>query len=256
MKRKGTSVALCGSAQPRRRFKFKKNFNKYWPFYLMLMVPIVYLIIFHWIPMGGLVIMFKDYKMRLGIADSPWLDPWYDNFAWAFESPVFRQAVWNTISISLKRLLIGFPCPIILAILLHELPFPRLKKITQTTSYLPNFLSWVILGGILTNVLSLDGIVNRFIQLLGMEPVIYAPDTQGELTPFSLVPMDGGFCLDKRIPVKRLGEGIPSFRLLVSGEEKKMHFVPICPEEPFGYIARLKESYLVQKNGQAGIMIG
>lgn len=172
MKRKGISVAAPGLLETLRRFKFKKNFKKYWPFYLMLMVPISFLVIFHWIPMGGLVIMFKDYKMRLGIMDSPWMDPWYDNFAWAFESPVFRQAVWNTISISLKRLAIGFPCPIILALLLHELPFPRLKKITQTTSYLPNFLSWVILGGIVRNVLSPStGALNAIITFFGGEPI-------------------------------------------------------------------------------------
>lgn len=71
-----------------------------------------------------------------------------------------------------------------------------------------------------------------------------------------LVPMDGGFGLDKKIPVKRLGEGIPSFRIAPSGEGARREFVPICPEEPFAYITRLKESYLVRRNGQAGILIG
>lgn len=172
MKRKGMVAAEPERLEPRRGSKFKKNLKKYWAFYLMLMIPITYLLVFHYAPMKGLIIMFKDYKMRKGIEGSPWLDPWYDNFLWAFESPVFRRAVKNTVSISLKRLLIGFPCPIILAILLHELPFPRLKKITQTVSYLPNFLSWVILGGIVRNVLSPStGALNAIITFFGGEPI-------------------------------------------------------------------------------------
>lgn len=70
-----------------------------------------------------------------------------------------------------------------------------------------------------------------------------------------LVPVDGGFGLDRRIPVKRLPEGIPVFRILPNGAGKEEGFVPICPEEPFAYITRLKKSYLVRKNGQAGILI-
>lgn len=172
MKRKGMVAAEPERLEPRRTSKFKKNLQKYWAFYLMLSIPIIYLAIFHYAPMKGLIIMFKDYKMRKGIEGSPWLDPWYDNFAWALKSKVFRRAVGNTISISLKRLIIGFPCPIILAILLHELPFPRLKKITQTVSYLPNFLSWVILGGILRNVLSPStGVLNAIITFFGGEPI-------------------------------------------------------------------------------------
>ncbi|MBR2421879.1 MAG: sugar ABC transporter permease [Oscillospiraceae bacterium] len=172
MMRKGIAVAKPERLEPRRDSKFKKNLKKYWAFYLMLMIPITYLLVFHYAPMKGIIIMFKDYKMRKGIQDSPWLDPWYDNFVWALESPVFRRAVKNTVSISLKRLLIGFPCPIILALLLHELPFPRLKKVTQTVSYLPNFLSWVILGGIVRNVLSPStGALNAIITFFGGEPI-------------------------------------------------------------------------------------
>ncbi len=172
MKRREIAVAEPDRLDTARGAKFKKNFKKYWAFYLMLMIPIIYLLVFHYVPMKGIVIMFKDYKMRKGIQDSPWLDPWYDNFAWAFESPVFRRALRNTIVISLKRLLIGFPCPIILALLLHELPFPGLKKVTQTVSYLPNFLSWVILGGIIRNVLSpSSGALNAIITFFGGEPI-------------------------------------------------------------------------------------
>ena len=179
MKHKGIVAAKSQRLDSHSASKFKKNFQKYWAFYLMLMIPITYLMIFHWGPMKGLVIMFKDYKMRKGIQDSPWLDPWYDNFVWAFESPVFRRAVKNTISISLKRILIGFPCPIILAILLHELPFPRLKKVVQTTSYLPNFLSWVILGGIVRNVLSPStGALNAIITFFGGEPIHFLAEVE------------------------------------------------------------------------------
>lgn len=172
MKRKGMAAVEPERLEPHRTSKFKKNLQKYWAFYLMLMIPITYLLVFHYAPMKGIIIMFKDYKMRKGIADSPWLDPWYDNFVWAFESPVFRRAVKNTIVISFKRLLFSFPAPIILAILLYELPYPRLKKITQTASYLPNFLSWIILGGIVRNILSPStGALNAIITFFGGEPI-------------------------------------------------------------------------------------
>lgn len=149
-----------------------RKLRKYWPYYVMLAIPIVYLIIFQWIPIGGQIIMFKDYKMRKGIYASPWLNPWYDNFLRAFGSPVFRRALKNTVVISLKRIAFGFPCPIILAILLHELPFRRLKKVTQTVSYLPTFLSWVILGGIIRNLLSPStGALNAIIKFFGGKPI-------------------------------------------------------------------------------------
>lgn len=149
-----------------------RKLRKYWPYYVMLAVPVAYLIMFHWAPMGGLIIMFKDYKMRKGIYGSPWLKPWYDNFLRAFESPVFRRALINTVTISLKRIAFGFPCPIILAILLHELPFRRLKKVTQTVSYLPTFLSWVILGGIIRTLLSPStGAINAVIKFFGGQPI-------------------------------------------------------------------------------------
>lgn len=172
MKRKGIAVAEPERLEPYRGAKIKKSVQKYWAFWVMLMIPVAYLIMFQWIPIKGLVIMFKDYKMRKGIQDSPWLDPWYDNFVWALGSPVFRRALKNTVAISLKRLLIGFPAPIILALLLHELPFHRLKKITQTVSYLPHFLSWVILGGIIRNLLSpSSGALNAIITFFGGEPI-------------------------------------------------------------------------------------
>lgn len=172
MKRKGMAAAESERLEAHRTSKIKKNLQKYWAFYLMLSIPVIYLIIFHYIPMKGLIIMFKDYKMRKGIAGSPWQDPWYKNFEWAFTSPVFFRAVKNTFLISIKSIGIGFCCPIILALLLHELPFPRLKKITQTISYLPNFLSWVIIGGIMRSILSpSSGALNAIITFFGGEPI-------------------------------------------------------------------------------------
>lgn len=152
--------------------RFEKKLRKYWPYYMFLLPAVAYLLLMQWAPMGGLVIMFKDYKMKLGIQASPWLEPWYDSFLRCFESPTFRRALKNTLSIAFKRIIVGFPCPIIFAILLYELPFPRLKKVTQTVSYLPHFLSWVILGGIVRNLLSPStGAVNAIVTALGFEPI-------------------------------------------------------------------------------------
>ena len=142
-----------------------KNYIKYWDLSLMLLPVIAYFVIFKYIPMGGIVIAFKDYKISEGVFKSQWVG--LDNYVSIFgtNSRFFLRALRNTMVISLLKLAIGFPAPILLAILLNEVRHSAYKRVVQTVSYLPHFLSWVIMAGILTQLLSpTTGAVNAMLK--------------------------------------------------------------------------------------------
>lgn len=150
-------------AKKEKRIKKKTGgrrnlFARFWPLYLMLLPLIVYLFIFNYYPMFGLQIAFKDWYVRKGIWGSPWattdgkLDL-FKHFSQLFGTSLFKEKLVNTLRISLLKMLFGFPAPIILMLSLNELPSARFAKFTQSVSYIPHFLSWVVLGGIF---LSLD----------------------------------------------------------------------------------------------------
>jgi putative aldouronate transport system permease protein len=149
-----------------------KNLNKYKYLYIMLIPGIVFFIIFHYAPMFGITIAFKDFKIMKGIGDSPWVG--FKYFKQAFESPYFFQTVLNTLIISLYKLIWGFPGPIILALLLNEVYNRAIKRSVQTISYLPHFISWVVIGGMMTDLLSPQtGVINTIIKAFGREPIYF-----------------------------------------------------------------------------------
>jgi putative aldouronate transport system permease protein len=134
--------------------------------YLMLLVPMIAVIIFNYIPMAGLVIAFKDYDVITGFADSKWIG--FDVFQEIFKSKDFYRVLRNTVVLSLMDLAVGFPAPIILAVMLNEVRSKWFKKISQTILYLPHFLSWIIIAGIMYQLLSpITGLVNLLIKSLG-----------------------------------------------------------------------------------------
>jgi putative aldouronate transport system permease protein len=125
--------------------------------------------------MYGIQIAFKSYFFLQGIWRSPWVG--FENFALLFSQPSFWQVLRNTILISLLKLLFNYPAPIMLALLINELPFGRFKKMTQTITYLPHFISWVVLGGLFLQLLSPSiGPVNIVIKALGLRPVFFLAD--------------------------------------------------------------------------------
>lgn len=144
----------------------KKLYNQKW-LLLMLLVPVVWFVIFCYIPMGGLVLAFKDYKFSEGIFGSDWVG--LKNFRDLFSDYYFPLIVRNTVATSLLKLIFGFPAPIILALMLNELISTKLKRVVQTLSYLPYFVSWVVVIGMLRLMLSADGgIINRFLVAIGI----------------------------------------------------------------------------------------
>lgn len=136
-----------------------------WQLYLFLIVPIAFVIIFKYAAYPGLRIAFMNYKPAKGYAGSPWVG--METFQKIFKDKDFLRALKNSLVFNFLDLLVGFPVPIILALLLNEMRAKRYKSVLQTVMTFPNFLSWVIVSSILTNVLSADGLANSFIRLLG-----------------------------------------------------------------------------------------
>ncbi|TVY07808.1 ABC transporter permease [Paenibacillus cremeus] len=148
-------------------------FHRY--LYLMLAPAMLYYLIFHYIPMYGAIVAFKEFSITKGILGSDWAGLKY--FQYLFAQDKFWQVLQNTIVISLYRLTFGFPAPIIVALLLNEVVFLRFKRAVQTVIYLPHFISWVILGGLMINLLSTDsGVVNNLIKAFGGTPVGFMSD--------------------------------------------------------------------------------
>ena len=154
-----------------------KYLNKKKYLYLMLLPCVAYFIIFHYIPMYGVTIAFKDFNFSKGILRSDWIG--LENFRYMFGLEEFYNVFKNSITLSLLRLLCGFPMPIILALLLNEVRSLKLKKTVQTIIYLPHFISWVVVGGIITNFLSPTwGIVNNVLAKFGVEPIFFMAGTK------------------------------------------------------------------------------
>ncbi|WP_027092496.1 ABC transporter permease [Cohnella thermotolerans] len=147
-----------------------------WPFHLMILPALALLIVFNYIPMGGIVMAFQDYKPWLHISGSEWIG--LDNFRALFEREDSLQVIWNTFLISVFKIVFNLLTPFAFAILLNEVRARFLGRTIQTLVYLPHFLSWVILGGILVEFLSSDGgFVNRVLhELFGIKPIFFLGD--------------------------------------------------------------------------------
>ncbi|MFD2408251.1 ABC transporter permease [Paenibacillus rhizoplanae] len=150
----------------RRKQGFGYYLQRDWQLYLLVMLPLAFVIVFKYLPMTGLVIAFKDYKIARGFWGSEWagLQVFQDLFA----KPDFIRAVRNTLLLNVLDLCFSFTMPIVLALLLNEIKSVRFKRINQTVLYLPHFLSWVIIGAIAYQLLSEGGgVVNNLIELMG-----------------------------------------------------------------------------------------
>lgn len=139
--------------------------------YLMMLPAIIYFLVFHYAPLYGIQIAFRDFSFRKGIWGSDWVGLEY--FRMVFSGQDFPRILRNSLLISLYKMLWGFPVPILLALLLNEVRSMAYKRTIQTIIYLPHFISWVILSGLITNYLSSTGIVNSILTSLGMDPVYF-----------------------------------------------------------------------------------
>lgn len=147
-----------------------KEIRKYMGLYLMLSIPLAWYIIFKYVPMYGMQIAFRRFNPSLGITESPWVGLTY--FEQFFNSYYFKDILWNTVTLSLFTMLVGFPMPIILALLINEVKSVRFQKIVQNITYMPNFLSVVVIVSMLTLFSNRDyGLFNKIGELFGLAPV-------------------------------------------------------------------------------------
>ncbi|MEK3722753.1 ABC transporter permease [Paenibacillus sp. FSL H8-0034] len=156
----------------KRMPRIKKNM----PLYIMFIPVIAYYLIFRYLPMGGLIIAFKDYNFFDGILHSPWVG--LQNFRMLFSNDKTLHIIWNTFWLSFLNLGVGFPVPIILALMLNDLKQMWYKKAIQTIVYLPHFFSWVIVGGMIVTIFSLESsALNRWVaeQFGAPYPFLYQP---------------------------------------------------------------------------------
>jgi len=157
---------------------FKTYMQRYWTLYLLLLLPLAYFTIFKYVPMLYIQIAFKKYS----IVKSPWVMPWANNYGFeyfikAFKNRDFLFSLRNTLTLNLLDIVVGFPAPIILALILNELKYKRFKKLTQTIAYMPHFLSWVIIAGLALQVFApTSGLVNIALRSMGFRTVNFLND--------------------------------------------------------------------------------
>lgn len=175
---KSQPVGAVGWIAPSARKRLWMNIWRYRALYFMLLPGALYYAIYVYAPMYGSVIAFKDYNIVKGIIGSPWADPWYKYFKAFWDSPYALQTLRNTLLISLYKLVWGMPPGIILAIMLNEVRHQFFKRFVQTVSYLPHFLSMVIIYGLVISLLSqTDGLVNQWIKDWTGQPIPFLTST-------------------------------------------------------------------------------
>lgn len=155
-----------------KKGKIRMDFQKNKAVYFMFLPVVVFYLIFHYYPMTGIILAFKDFKPALGIWGSPFTgDYGFEHFLAFFGSSFFGRTITNTILISLYQLIFGFPMPIILALMLNELRSPKFKKVMQTITYFPHFISTVVVCGMLTDFCLSDGLFNQITGFFGVPSV-------------------------------------------------------------------------------------
>ena len=173
MKTKAVKNSDTQSIINRKILDYKRN----WSVFILLVPGIIYYIVFCYVPLYGVTIAFKDYSLTKGVIGSSWAG--FKYFKMAFASNDFWNAFANTFIISFLKLIFSFPAPILLALLLNEVTNMPFKKVVQTISYMPHFLSWVVLSGVIISFLSPSGgPVNLILRQLGHEPIFFVADNK------------------------------------------------------------------------------
>ena len=164
-----SALRLGGAGQ-----KKKKNWLKNWQLHLMMLPGLIFILVFKYMPLGGITIAFKEFLPGKGIWGSPWVG--LENFEYMLALPDTKRVLWNTLFIAAAKILVNFPVPIVISILLNEVRGYRFKRTVQTIIYLPYFISWVILAGIIQDLFAKEGMVNQLLGLFGASPVFFLGD--------------------------------------------------------------------------------
>ena len=165
--------------------RIRNIITRQWQYHILLIPGIILLIIFNYVPLYGLIIAFQKYNPAMGF-NSPWVG--MQNFTYLFSQPNFVRTISNTLGIAVAKLALGILVPITVSLMLNEVRSTKFKRLAQTCIYIPNFISWVILAGVMMDILSTDGVVNVLIRKLGMNPVNFLGDNK--VFPITLVVSD------------------------------------------------------------------
>lgn len=172
-------IRIAVSGNPKRRW-----FLAELPFHVMLLPAVILTLIFRYVPIAGLSIAFMDYQPVFGLSDQRWVG--WDNFKYVFNLPGFFNVLWNTLFIAMMKIVGNLVVPVVFALLLNEVRNRWFKQSVQTMLYLPHFLSWVALAGVLIDILSPSaGIINNLLAGLGMKPIFFLGDPA--TFPYTLV---------------------------------------------------------------------
>lgn len=162
------------------------RFQLEFPFHLMLLPGLLIVLIFKYIPMIGLSIAFQDYNPVFGMFEQEWIG--LENFTYVFSMPTFPRVIYNTLYIAILKIIAGIVVPVLFALVLNEMKNMLYKRSIQTIVYLPHFISWVALAGIFLDVLSMDGIINKALGHLGINPIYFLGDEK--VFPYTMVITD------------------------------------------------------------------
>nr|WP_314461375.1 ABC transporter permease subunit [uncultured Clostridium sp.] len=183
---KSETEAGYGQRKQKNRNRFLRYLQRDWQLYVLMVLPMLFILIFKFLPYSGLSIAFKDYKVAKGYAGSDWVG--FSIFHKVFGKRDFGQALSNTLLLNILDLVFGFPMPVILALILNEIKNRYFKSTMQTLLYLPHFLSWVIIGGIGYSLFSVSsGVVNVLIKNAGHSPVPFLQENTWWLISYVLI---------------------------------------------------------------------
>jgi putative aldouronate transport system permease protein len=158
-----------------QRVKGKSSYKQPWMLHFMVLPAVILVFIFSYLPMTGIVMAFQDYKASLGISGSSWVG--LKHFRYMFENEYFLQITWNTLFFACTKIVMNLIIPFIFALLLNEVRNMGFKRSFQTLVYLPHFLSWVTLAGILIDMLAQTGLINQFLStVFGIKPIFFLGD--------------------------------------------------------------------------------
>ncbi len=178
---KASDVPILAEKLPLSQ-RIKNIITKQWQYHILLIPGIVLLIIFNYIPLYGLIIAFQKYNPAMGFR-SPWVG--MQNFTYLFSQPNFVRTISNTLVIAIAKLALGIVVPVTVSLMLNEVQSTKFKRIAQTSIYIPNFISWVILAGVMLDILSINGIVNVLLNKIGISTINFLGDNK--VFPLTLI---------------------------------------------------------------------
>ncbi len=166
--------------------RLKKRMKKELPFHIMLFPAVILVLLFKYIPLAGLSIAFQDYSPLSGLFNQEWCG--WENFSYVFSLSTFPRVIYNTLFIAIMKIIAGIVVPVTVALLLNEIRNVMYKRTLQTIVYLPHFISWVALAGIFLDVLSMDGVINKLLSSIGLDPIYFLGDEK--VFPYTMVVTD------------------------------------------------------------------